>query len=205
MTIRADLVVVFHNDSNHQQHRELRAALGRHETAGYTFIGVDNRVHNRGFAAGCNLGAFTRGAEAPIIGFLNPDAVVTGPFLERVAATLTGPTVITGCRFRKSQRELDDWGVTDWVCGAAFFVTRRWFTSVNGFDPQFVWGWEETDLIRQAQAQGLRCQSIPLPIQHQSPVVNSPTDVAYKERYFNLGARRFETKWPKKPVRAGRH
>jgi hypothetical protein len=204
MTTRADLVVVFHNDSNYRQHRELRAALGQHETAGYTFIGVDNRVHNRGFAAGCNLGAFARGAEAPIIGFLNPDAVVTGPFIGQVAEVLTGPTVITGCRFGKAQRELDNWGVTDWVCGAALFVTRKWFTAAKGFDIQFVWGWEETDLIRRAEAQNLQCRSIALPIEHRSPDENSAEDVAYKHRYFALGSKRFYNKWPKRPVRNGR-
>jgi GT2 family glycosyltransferase len=198
MTLRADLVTIYHNEHNYRQYRDLRTALQRAEPdEGYAFISVDNRTNNRGFAGGCNAGAFTRGADAPIIGFLNPDVIVTGPFIDTVTAVLTGPVVITGCRYGKAQRELDDWGVTDWVCGAAFFVTRRWFTAVNGFDTQFVWGWEETDLIRRAQAQNLRCQSIELPIRHRSPDQNSATDAAYKNHYFNLGAKRFRAKWPK--------
>lgn len=198
MIVRADLVTVYHNDTNFEQHKRLRASLIEHEPdGGYTFITVDNRDNNRGFAGGCNIGAFAKEATAPIIGFLNPDAVVTGPFLDAVTATLVPPVVITGCRFGKSQAELNDWGVRDWVCGAAMFVTRTWFTNVGGFDTQFVWGWEETDLIRRAEAQKLRCRSIALPIHHESPAENSQRDVRYKHFHFNRGAQRFRSKWPR--------
>lgn len=200
MEIRADIVTVFHNDHNYELSRQLRAELEKHEPSGYTFIGVDNRRNNRGFAAGCNLGAFTAGATAPIIGFLNPDVEVFGPFLDQVQNTLIPPVVITGCRFGKSQAELQSWGVADWVCGAVMFVNRAWFAAVKGFDLQFIWTWEETDLIRQAQAQGMRCQSIELPIMHESPAYNSEEDAAYKRHHFSVGAQRFQAKWP----RAGR-
>lgn len=200
MSLRADLVTVFHNEHNYRQHQQLRAMLGRHEPGGgYAFIRVDNRRTNRGFGGGCNAGAFTKGANSPIIGFLNPDAIIRGPFIDKVSSTLTGPIVITGCRFNKPTRELNDWGVADWVCGAALFVTRHWFTSVGGFDPQFVWGWEETDLIRQAQAAGYGCRSIDLPIEHDSPSTDSPTDSRYKQYHFKLGAQRFYSKWPRGP------
>lgn len=198
--MRADLVTVYHNDRNYRQHLELKDMLQRYESDGaaFTFIGVDNRVHNRGFAGGCNVGAFTKAATAPIIGFLNPDVQVTGPFIDQVRQTLNATVVITGCRFGKAQRELNAWGVADWVCGAAMFVDRAWFTAVGGFDPGFVWSWEETDLIRRAQAQGLRCQSIALPIAHSSPTQDSPQDCAYKRRNFDLGAKRFYSKWPRR-------
>jgi len=198
MTLRADFVTVYHNDGNYDQHKHLRATLVQHEPAGgYTFIGVDNRRNNRGFAGGCNAGAFTDGATAPIIGFLNPDATIAGPFLDAVTATLVAPVVITGCRFGKPAAELRSWGVKDWVCGAAMFVSRSWFTSVGGFDAQFVWGWEETDLIRQAEAQDLQCRSIALPIQHESPAQNSVQDTRFKHYHFNRGAERFRRKWPR--------
>lgn len=197
MTLRADFVTVYHNDHNFEQHQQLRAALVTHEPAGgYTFIGVDNRRNNRGFAGGCNLGAFTEGATAPIIGFLNPDAMIVGPFLDAVTAALVHPVVITGCRFGKAQAELNNWGVRDWVCGAAMFVSRQWFTSVGGFDTQFVWGWEETDLIRQAESRNLRCRSIALPIRHQSPTQNSDRDKRYKNYHFERGSQRYRKKWP---------
>jgi GT2 family glycosyltransferase len=202
MTLRADFVTVYHNDTTFELHKQLRAALLQHEPAGgYTFIGVDNRRNNRGFAAGCNQGAFVGDATAPIIGFLNPDVRVSGPFLDTVTAALTPPVVITGCRYHKPQHELANWGVRDWVCGAAFFVSRSWFTSVGGFDTQFVWSWEETDLIRQAEAQGKQCRSIFLPIEHDSPKENSQKDARYKQYHFNQGQQRFYRKWAPKVSR----
>jgi GT2 family glycosyltransferase len=192
----ADLVTVFHNDTNHAQHIELRDAIGRHEPlGGYRFIAVDNRTTNRGFARACNLGALGVGADAPIIGFLNPDLEVHGPFLDKVAATINDRVVIAGERFGKAHHELAFWGVQDWVCGAAFFVQRTWFEAVHGFDEQFEWAWEETDLIRQAQADSRTCRSIPLPVKHGSPDVDSPTDVQYKRTHFQRGSQRFYSKW----------
>jgi GT2 family glycosyltransferase len=201
MTVNIDLVTVYHNETNRQQHLALRDAVAEHEpNGGYRYIGVDNRTCNRGFAAGCNLGAFHPEATAPIIGFLNPDVTVSGPFIATVKASLKPPVVITGCRYGKSAHELDLWGVTDWVCGAAFFVERKWFQAVGGFDVQFVWSWEETDLIRQAQDQGLRCQSIELPIGHQSPTEDEPKDVTYKRYNFDQGQKRFARKWGRRRI-----
>lgn len=192
--MRADLITVYHRAKNHQQHLDLFDAVRAAEPAGgFRLVGVDNRVHNRGFAAACNLGAFHPRCTAPVIGFLNPDLIVQGPFLDAVSATLRDDTVITGCRFGKPQRELDIWGVTDWVCGAALFVQRRFFSSVGGFDEQFEWSWEETDLIRQAQARDLRCRSIPLPMQHTSPPMDD--DANYKHHHYELSARRYYKKW----------
>lgn len=202
--IRADLVTVFHNAVNYEQHQRLFADIGRFEPdGGFRLIGVDNRLNNRGFAAGCNLGAFHPEAKAPIIGFVNPDLLVRGPFLDDVEQALDGPVVITGHRFGKAQRELDIWGVRDWVCGAAMFVRRSWFTQVGGFDEQFTWGWEETDLIRRAQAMALRCHSIPLALAHESPAVDSVEDASYKRFHFEQGAKRFYTKWGSAGIMSG--
>lgn len=194
--MRADLVAVFHNDTNYEQHLRLRDAIATHEPAGgYRFIAVDNRTNNRGFAKACNLGALHAGGTAPIIGFVNPDTIIEGPFLDAVAATLGDSTVITGCRFGKSQHELKIWGVHDWVCGAAMFVDRHWFKSVGGFDEQFTWSHEETDLIRRAQETGWQVRSIDLPIRHQSPTTETPQDAQYKRFHFNRAAQRFYRKW----------
>jgi GT2 family glycosyltransferase len=199
--MRADIVTVFHNQTNHAQHLGLFDAIRSHEPAGdFRLIAVDNRVTNRGFAAACNLGALHPKATAPIVGFLNPDVTVTGPFLDAVAAALVDDVVITGCRFGKPQRELAIWGVRDWVCGAAFFVRRPWFQGVGGFDTQFVWSHEETDLIRQAQQAGLAVRSIDLPLQHRSPDVDEPADVYYKRYHFEQAQRRFFSKWGRHAV-----
>lgn len=196
MNYRIDIVTVYHNDANHQLWLEQHDALTKHEPhGGYRHIGVDNRLKNRGFAAGCNLGALHAKATAPIIGFLNPDAVVEGPFIDTVSRTINGAVVITGCRYDKSAKELAIWGVNDWVCGATLFVDRKWFESVGGFDEQFVWSWEETDLIRTAESHGLECRSVELPITHASPSDDSPADSNYKAFHFTQSQRRFARKW----------
>lgn len=196
MTVNIDLVTVYHNEHTLHQHLLVRDAIAKCEPdGGYRYIGVDNRINNRGFAAACNLGAFHPDATAPVIGFLNPDVNILGPFIARVRAQLRGPVVITGCRFDKPDRDLHLWGVTNWVCGAALFVDRKWFQAVGGFDTQFVWAWEETDLIRQAEDQGLQCQSIELPIHHESPTEDNATDATYKRYHFDQGQKRFARKW----------
>jgi GT2 family glycosyltransferase len=194
--IYIDFVTVFHNETNHAMLETLRARLDAHEPdGGYRFIAVDNRTINRGLARARNLGAFHPDADAPVIGFLNPGVEIEGPFINSVLGVIGEPTVITGCRFGKSDEELEHWGVSDWVCGAALFVQRRWFKDVGGFDEQFVWSWEDTDLIRQAERQGLQCRSIPLPIRHHSPIDDTAQEARYKLSNFNLGAQRYNRKW----------
>ena len=194
MTI--DIVTVFHNEINRAQAVELHDAILKYHPTGWRFIVVDNTVRNRGFAKGCNWGAFHPQAKSPIIGFLNPDTSVDGAFMERVSNALRDPrVVITGSRFAKPQRELEIWGVQDWVCGAAMFVKRDYFTSAGGFDENFVWAWEETDLIRRAQEEGLRTRSIKLPLHHRSPDDDSDEDAEYKRYYFEQGAQRYVRKW----------
>lgn len=198
MKYRIDIVTVYHNDHNYDLLLEQRAALAKHEPdGGYRHIGVDNRTKNRGFAAGCNLGASHATASAPIIGFINPDAVIEGPFISTVCRTIKSPVVITGCRYDKPAKELAIWGVNDWVCGATLFVDRKWFESIGGFDEQFVWSWEETDLIRTAESHGLECRSVDLPITHASPGDDSPADSQYKAFHFTQSQRRFARKWGK--------
>lgn len=193
---RVDFVVVYHNETNRRQAHALVETVRRQEPVGdYQFMLVDNRRINRGFAVGCNVGAFHPKARSPVIGFLNPDVEVQGPFIDEVLRVLGGPVVITGCRFGKADRELQTWGVSDWVCGAAFFVDRQWFASKGGFDRRYVWSHEETDLIRQAEAEGKAAKSIRLPLEHHSPDVDSPEDAAYKQRYFAEAQLAFFRKW----------
>lgn len=190
-----DIVSVFHNEPVHNDWTGLIKTITKIETlVPHNLIGIDNRVDNRGFAKACNLGA-TQGT-APIIGFINPDAIIAGPFMGKVIAQLSEPNiVITGCRFGKSQQELKIWGVADWVCGAAFFVRRDFWEQAGGFDEQFVWGWEETDLIRRAEKARRRVVSIELPIDHASPTHNIQRDAQYKNHWFEQGARLYRQKW----------
>lgn len=192
-----EIVTVFHKDENAALAEQLHEAVSKHEDESlFSFIGVDNREVNRGFSRGSNYGALQLAEGAPYIGFLNPDCVVKGPFIERVVTLLRQPEiVITGCRFGKPQHELRVWGVKDWVCGAALFVERDWFEEVGGFDERFVWGWEETDLIRRAEVQGRLCRSTKLPIHHVSPSDDTPEDIRYKHHYFDQGQVEFYRKW----------
>jgi GT2 family glycosyltransferase len=189
-----DVVVVYHNQRNHNQTKALFEVLSLYADRTFNFIPVDNRKTNRGFAPGCNYGAL-RGS-SPLIGFLNPDVLIGGSFLGLVEDALSDPAVvITGERFGKPQWEIDMWGCRDWVCGAAFFVKRDWFDAGGGFDPRYTWGWEETDLIRRAQQENRLVRSIDLPLEHASPSDDTPEDSSYKNFHFTRGAHLFRTKW----------
>lgn len=191
-----DIVTVFHNNVNRRQAFELAEALAGMDVS---LTIMDNSVKNRGFARACNLG--TQEGDAPIIGFLNPDVQILGDFVTPVVNMLTKNIVITGNRFGKAQRELRIWGCKDWVCGATFFVTRDFFQERGGFDTQFVWGWEETDLIRQAQVCGKLVVSQELPLAHRSPDVDTRKDERYKRFHFSNGAELFYKKWGRDRVR----
>lgn len=195
-----DIVTVIHNDTNREQAELLREQIVRfHEgTKDWNFIVRDNSQDNIGFAAGCNWGAFkAEYTRHPYIGFINPDCTVTGPFFQKIDRVFSTDKkcVITGSKFNKPKFEIHHWGLRDWVCGAAFFVRRDWFERVDGFDEGYVWAWEETDLIREAVASGLKCKSILLPIEHASPTEDTTEDARYKRENFELGRRRFERKW----------
>lgn len=194
---RLDIVTVFHNELNYRQYLQLVDTVRRWEPdGGYTFFGVDNRVNNRGFSVACNLGARHPRGQAPVIGFLNPDCEVNGPFIAPVQDVLEDSrTVITGCRYGKPQLELREWGVSDWVCGATMFVKRAWFHAVGGFDEQFVWSHEESDLIRRAETQGLCCRPVDLPITHESPRADTAQDADYKRFHFARAQKRYHAKW----------
>jgi len=108
--------------------------------------------------------------------------------------------VICGHAFGKPRFEIKIWGCREWVCGAAMFVQRKWFESVGGFDERYVWSWEETDLIRQAEAEGKFVKPLDLPLSHASPTENSQQDSAYKSHWFDEGQRIFESKWKARRV-----
>lgn len=188
-----DIVTVAHRPDTMAMAEEMLGTVAALEPTANLIL-VDNTVHNRGFSAGCNLGA-ARGS-APIIGLLNPDTVVLGPFLADVQRIFTDPqVVITGNRFNKPQFELDIWGCRDWVVGATFFVRRDFWESEGGFDEQFWLYFEESDLIRRAQAAGKRVRSYELALQHASPSNDPIADVRIKQEWFDRSAKRYYDKW----------
>ncbi len=189
-----DLVTVFHNDKNRGQAKQLYEELVRQEGHIFEMTAVDNRETNRGYGPACNLGA--RAGSSPYVGFLNPDLEVDGPFLKQVVAAFADPKVlIAGSRFGKPQADLYMWGCKEWVCGACMFVHRGWFDNVGGFDEQFYWGWEETDLIRRVQQRRGEVRALELPVRHHSPADDSPEDAEYKRRGFRAGRDHFVLKY----------
>lgn len=197
VVVEVDIITVAHNDVAYDQARQvINTVYEFHPGMNITAELMDNRVENIGFARACNRGA--KLGSAPIIGFLNPDVTIRGPFLQQVARTFTTEqVVITGQRFGKPQFELDIWGVREWVCGAVMFVKRDFWEQVDGFDEQFVWSHEETDLIRRAETMGYVVRPCPLAIEHRSPDNDTDRDAAYKKYWFNECQRRYVKKWRK--------
>jgi hypothetical protein len=189
-----DIVTVYHNAKNLQQADDLWTDLCRYEdTASFAFYGHSNIENNLGFAKGCNIAA-AKGT-GDVIGFLNPDVKIRGPFFHFVERTLGGDVKVTGCRFGKRQVELDEWGVNQWVCGATFFVLRDWFEELGGFDEQFVWSHEETDFIRRTERKRKKVIPLDLPIEHDSPSDDARTDADYKIRHFDEAKVLYRKKW----------
>jgi GT2 family glycosyltransferase len=189
-----DIVTVYHTQPAMEDAARLYSEVERHCSLPFTFITVDNRIDNRGFARGCNVGV-SQGGHA-YIGLLNPDCHVKGDPLQPVVDAFRDPViVITGERFEKQETEVRAWGCTDWVCGAAFFVRRSFWERVGGFDERYVWAWEETDMIRRAEQMGYRAKSIRLPVEHSSPRDDSEGTSAYKNHWFEHGARVFRDTW----------
>lgn len=192
-TGQVEIVTVFHNLRNKRQAVDLRDAVSMFEPDVEVHF-VDNTKINRGFAKACNLGAAW--CTAPVIGFLNPDVVLSGAFVKPVMKAFADENVvIAGERFGKSDRELRIWECRDWVCGAAMFVRADWFEQQGGFDERFVMYFEEADLIKRAEQDGRVVRSIKLPIVHESPAEEDSQDVAFKRKHFDRSARLFEEKW----------
>jgi GT2 family glycosyltransferase len=191
---QVDIVTVFHCEQNREQTNNLVHRMLSLEVQGYNYITVDNTEINRGFAGGCNLGAAH--GTSPFILFLNPDVIVEAPFLRTLLPYFDDDNlVIAGERFGKPPEEYALWGCIDWVCGACLMVRRSWFDEVRGFRPEYMWGWEETDLIRQAQQAGRGVKSLELPVTHSSPEVDSDKDAAFKRLHFQRGAEIFRSRW----------
>lgn len=189
-----DLVTVFHSDEYFEQFERLIDELCEELFMPWVEYGMDNRVENRGFARACNVGA-AEGTN-PIIGFLNPDLRVYDDFTLPVVDMFLRyqEVAITGERFGQPQRTVEAWGCEGWVCGGAFFIRRHVFEELGGFDERFMWGHEETDLIRRAEQVEYRVADLDLPIS-QIDVPDRPEDIAFKQQHYEDGRVLFSAKW----------
>lgn len=189
-----DIVTVYHNSKNYGQSLDLLEKLDEFESGRFTFIPHSNIENNLGFAKGCNIAAAQ--GSSPIIGFINPDVNVLGPFVSTVQNAFMREIVkVVGMDFGKPRFEQDIWGVRNWVCGAVFFVRRDWWELLGGFDERFEWSHEETDFIRQTESRGFKVKPIILPISHSSPNDDSARDLAYKKLKFDQASKAFYEKW----------
>ncbi len=142
---------------------------------------------NRGFGAGCNLGA--RHARGKYLVFLNPDTTVVPGWLDALLIPLSDPQValVTPCILR-----MDDSGRINAagngvhptglafcrgagmppeafpvpenvaaISGAAFSVRREVWDALGGMDETFFLYVEDTDLSWRAQLAGYRCLYVP--------------------------------------------
>jgi hypothetical protein len=191
------IITVFHNETYRALSDSLEDTIRRFDGFSFSLHKVDNRpAYQRGFATACNKSAKGISPTPDVFGFINPDAQIKGPFLRQIdmAFKADPSTVICGCRFNKPKAELDHWGVNNWVCGAAMFVRASWFLQTGGFDEQFFWSFEETDLIRRAEQMGKRILELDLPIEHQSPAIMPTHEAEFKSFWLNEGWARYKAK-----------
>lgn len=190
-----DLITLYHDANTWGSLCRLTEGLLDFENGNYRLIIESNRRVNRGFSAACNAGA--RRASTEIIGFVNPDLIICGPFLHQVTqAFATDPrVVIAGCAFNKPRQELDQWGLNHWVCGAALFTWRNWFEQEGGFDENLVWAWDDTDLCRRAELNKLIVKPLDLPLEHTSPTDDTAATRAYKMHWIAESGRRYYAKY----------
>lgn len=190
-----DIITVSHNETNERQaDAMLNSVECLEEPGSVELIHISNRKENRGFAKACNLGVSA--GTSQYIGFLNPDCMIGGPFVSDTIRVLESGVSVTGCRFNKPDSHLREWGVKEWVCGAAFFTTRKHFEALGGFDERFVWSFEETDFIRRTEEAGGVVMPGHFTIKHHhNQRDDMPEDLVYKEREFALAKVAYNDKW----------
>ena len=159
-----------------------------HVQARFPGVRVVRSKRNGGFGAGNNLGAAA--AQGAFLVFLNPDAVVTGGWLEALVHPLAeDPSIglvtpkvllrddpdrinvaglevhlsgITLCRGLASPRAaFDEATEVAAVSGVAFAVRRDVFEALGGFDEDFFLYVEDVDISLRAWLAGYRCLYVP--------------------------------------------
>lgn len=189
-SVPVDFVIVAYRSTKDVGRLLLQLALTY--TGEHTVTVIDNTRDNRGFAKATNIGAAL--GNAPIIAFLNPDIILAPGWADGTLAAFADPAlVIAGPRLDDGYewpRDVSSNGITSWVCGACYFVRRDFFESCGGFDERFFFTYEETDLIRQAEARGLRAETIGEPL-----VKHIRHDTPFHGEQLRISRAQYEQKW----------
>lgn len=143
--------------------------------------------HNTGFTGGCNLGAAA--TTAPVIAFVNSDAVVAPNALRRLvdALSIPGTGLVTGCVVLDATPDIVNaagnpvhYSMLSWaggwgdpvaqhrapttpasISGALFAVERSWWTELGGFhEALFAYG-EDVELSVRSALAGLSVRYVP--------------------------------------------
>ncbi|TXI34869.1 MAG: glycosyltransferase family 2 protein [Candidatus Moraniibacteriota bacterium] len=202
-------IIVVNND--HEEEKSLQAL------AKQCAFRVLTPPQNDGFGAGVNLGvAEARGA---IVGILNPDVRFVESFLrvvqellERDPALLCAPTLVT----LRGEEEANSFGSApslrriveihsgrrwrgkelDWMSGAALFLTRERFLSLQGFDAGYFLYFEDVDLCLRAKEMGSKLKRMSARLVH----VGGKSFLSrrhQKGHYYDSQRRYFQTYRPK--------
>ncbi|KKQ45180.1 MAG: glycosyl transferase family 2 [Candidatus Moranbacteria bacterium GW2011_GWC2_37_8] len=137
------------------------------------YVKVMNLPLNEGFATACNIGAEI--AKSKILFFLNPDTQIANMIEDELISALNFPGVgIVAPTLILPNKEIQPWSAGqslnlwallknnfaenkhfnnkeaafDWVSGAAFFISKKLFTTINGFDEKFFMYFEDIDLCK---------------------------------------------------------
>lgn len=205
-----EAAVIVVDNASRDESADLAESLGAH---------VVRNAENRGFAAAANQGA--RLGRAPLILFLNPDAVVEPDDLRRLARALAsddrlaavGPRLV-----RPDGREQRAWwrfpspartwaealglhrlrpdrpgprGEVDFVVGACLLVRRRAFEQAGGFDERFWLYGEEADLCRRFRSLGLRVALVADAVARHAGGASGEALGGDAFEHFQRGAERF--------------
>ena len=156
------------------------------EIARFPRVRYLRQERNLNFSGGCNAGA--RAAEAPIVLFLNNDAMPVGDAFTPLVSVFdddsiaiagglllyedgvtqaAGMVVLPNSFWWLSERNLPATLPTVarsrdaiGVTGAAMAIRREWFLAGGGFDEGFINGFEDTDLCMRARDAGYRIRYV---------------------------------------------
>jgi len=171
---RCSTVIVVDNASSESDRMRL---ISLAEGRGWTVVVSPT---NRGFGAGCNLGASKALAlGATEIVFLNPDARIDPENLKRLASRCAENAVVISPRIElPSGKAWFEGGLIDrrigharhlrrsevgsiaveWLSGACLCVSADVFTEVGGFSESYFLYWEDVDFCTRARLIGTRTE-----------------------------------------------